>query len=66
MRKLGALNHDECAPWCDHDPAHHAEDCAESFCDGYACQRKPVYLEDPSLSHYCNWRTILDGNEESL
>jgi hypothetical protein len=32
MRKLGEMKHDECAPWCDHDPAHHAEDCNSAFC----------------------------------
>ena len=37
MRKLGAMDHDECAPWCDHDPVHHTEDCNSSFCDGYKC-----------------------------
>ena len=36
-RLFGELNHDECAPWCDHNPEHHAEDCADSFCDGYEC-----------------------------
>ena len=34
MRKLGTMDHDECAPWCDHDPSHHSEECDNSFCDG--------------------------------
>jgi len=38
MRKLGAMDHDECAPWCDHDPANHVADCDDSFCDGERCQ----------------------------
>ena len=36
-RKLGEMSHDECAPWCDHDPERHAENCNNSFCDGYEC-----------------------------
>lgn len=31
------MDHDECAPWCDHDPEHHTENCDSSFCDGYKC-----------------------------
>jgi hypothetical protein len=34
MRLLGRMDHDECAPWCDHDPANHADDCDDSFCNG--------------------------------
>jgi hypothetical protein len=37
MRKLGRMDHDECAPWCNHDPRLHTEDCESSFCDGYEC-----------------------------
>jgi len=38
MRKLGAMEHDECAPWCNHSPEDHHEDCNDSFCDGIECQ----------------------------
>jgi len=34
MRKLGAMEHDECAPWCDHDPANHHSDCDDGYCHG--------------------------------
>jgi hypothetical protein len=26
-------------------------------------ESRPCYLDDPSLSYYCNWRTILGENE---
>jgi hypothetical protein len=38
MRKLGRMEHDECAPWCNHEPEDHADDCTNSFCDGYECK----------------------------
>lgn len=34
MRLLGRLEHDECAPWCNHDPAAHHPFCFDSFCGG--------------------------------
>ena len=40
MRKLGEMEHDECAPWCDHDPERHTEDCQDSYCDSYECWEK--------------------------
>jgi hypothetical protein len=40
MRKLGRMEHDECAPWCDHDPANHTENCSDAFCDGIECHKK--------------------------
>ena len=41
-RLLGELNHDECAPWCDHDPESHTETCSDSFCDGYKCWESDI------------------------
>jgi len=50
-RLLGEMDHDECAPWCDHDPAHHAEDCSDSFCDGYKCWKNVVDIRnEPCLN----------------
>ena len=40
MRKLGKMKHDECAPWCDHNPERHTEDCQDSYCDSYECWEK--------------------------
>lgn len=39
-RTLGAMDHDECAPWCDHNPNNHTEKCEDSFCDGWKCWEK--------------------------
>jgi hypothetical protein len=46
MRLLGALNHDECAPWCDHEPMNHETDCSDAYCDGYTCW-KTTGIERP-------------------
>ncbi len=39
-RRLGEMKHDECAPWCDHNPYHHDVDCTDAFCDGSCKERK--------------------------
>ena len=46
MRLAGSLDHDECAPWCDHEPMNHEENCVDSFCDGYTCW-KDAGIERP-------------------
>ena len=48
-RLAGTLNHDECAPWCDHDPIHHEPGCTDSFCDSYKCW-DVLGLERPDFS----------------
>jgi hypothetical protein len=34
MRIVGRLDHDECAPWCNHEPEDHHPFCDDSFCPG--------------------------------
>ena len=46
MRKLGPMDHTECAPWCDHDPEHHAEDCSDSYCSGCTAQETEARIRD--------------------
>src|ERR1700728_1643315 len=37
MRALGRMEHEECSPWCNHEPEEHHEKCDDSFCDGSDC-----------------------------
>jgi len=57
-RLLGEMDHDECAPWCDHDPVHHAEDCSDSFCDGYECWQTKHHI---SFCDLCQTDIIICG-----
>jgi len=52
-RLLGEMQHDECAPWCDHNPENHHINCTDSFCPGGGT---PYYkTEDGLLMGDCFW-----------
>jgi hypothetical protein len=46
MRLLGSMDHDECAPWCDHEPEEHEDDCQDAYCNGYDCWERARLEEE--------------------
>jgi hypothetical protein len=60
MRLLGRMEHDECAPWCEHDPEEHEDDCHDSYCDGYTCWECARIEEDV----YTLWESAILWEQE--